>query len=57
MQYVIEHLDDIIKVMKQFPENSVSIEGGTHHIGLYGDYQIIQALAEKKLVRIEYEDM
>lgn len=54
IQGVVEHLQQIIVVLQNYPNPKIDIEGDTHHIGISGDYQVIKALVDKELVSLDY---
>lgn len=54
---VVEQLESVADEVQKYDLSQVSIDAGTHHIGISGPEPLIQSLIDKKLAqRDEWED-
>ena len=52
LQHVINHLEDIIKVISKYPNSKLDLDADTHFISIYGDKLVIQELIKAELTAV-----
>lgn len=53
IQGVVQHLQHIIDVVKQFPDAFMHLKGDTHKITISGDHRVMKNLMEKRFVSFD----